>query len=368
MLWNMERVQRRGTWTIVRLPVGPSGERVPLRVHWSLLVALPWLAAQFLLPIAAGGRAPRVEAYVLALALAIGLFIGVALHELSHTAVGIRLGGAVRAITLMFLGGVSEMSRPPPTPAGEVAMAVAGPAASLAIAGASWGVARLLHGLGATALGLFAEVNLAIAVFNLVPAFPLDGGRVLRGLLALRLGEARATHAAVAVGRVLAVVLGALGVLAGNPFLVLIAVLVFFAGPMEERATTFAARLDRVPVWRLMEPYAATLPPNASVAEAWARLAAGPGTIFVEREGRVVGQVRAEDAQAVPYVYRARTPVESVMAPLPAPVAPADSAGLAARRMTELSVDELPVVEAGHLAGLLRRATLERFAAAQPVA
>jgi Zn-dependent protease len=361
----VRREASRGTFTLLRLPVGQGRALVPLRIHWTLLLAIPYLAAAFLVQFGTashGAIAPR-EGYALGVALALSLFLAVFLHELCHTVVGVRLGAAVRAITLMFLGGVSEMSTPPSTAAGEVAMAAAGPAASLAIAAVAWGLGRTTHGLPQVFLLLFAQLNLVIGIFNLLPAFPLDGGRVLRGLLALRLGTERATRVAARIGQVLAVLLGMVGLFFGGLLLTLIAVFIFVSATAESRATILETRLRRVPVGALMEPPTATVSDEATVEEAAARLGRlRGGALLVEHEGNVVGEVQLARVRAVPYAYRSRTPVHAIMVEPPAAIAPDAPASEALRRMREQSVEELPVVEDRRLIGVVRLAEMDRWA------
>lgn len=358
----------RGSLTIARLPLG-GGARVPLRVHWTMLLAIPWFAFAFLgrISSAQAGLPPATE-WLLAVLLAVALFAGIALHELSHTAVGRPLGAEVREITLMFLGGVSQMSRGPRTPRGEILMAAAGPAASMLLAAASWAVSLPLagHGLAGWMLSIFAQVNLTIGVFNLLPAYPLDGGRILRGSLALRLGARRATRVATVIGKGMAVVLAVVGVLIGAPILAVLAVFVFFGAEAESRAELMEQRLGDARVSEVMDPFVAAVPATASVDEAALHMRGGRRAVLVEEEGRVVGQVTAARLRAVPYPYRLQLAVASIMDEPPAPVGPDDTLSVAFHRMTDQQLEELPVVDHGHLAGVLRLSELARWAERRP--
>ncbi len=349
---------RRGAFTV------GSVRGVPIRVHWTLLLALPYLALAFVAQLSRGGERPLApaEAWVLGLALAIALFAGVALHELGHTLLGMRLGARVRGITLLFLGGVSEMSRAPSTAGREVAMAIAGPATSLALAAVAYGVEQLLHGMPARVVGTFAGVNLAIAVFNLLPAFPLDGGRVLRGALVRPLGRARATRVAAGVGRVMALLLAIGGLLAGNLILVVIAGFVYFGAGAEEAATRVEARLAGVRVADVADPTVAAVDVHASAQEAAAAMAARrQPVLLVLRNGHVVGQLPADRLRALPIGYRAHTPVAQLMIATPAAAQPDEPATAALRRMADLGLEVLPVLEGERLIGVLRRDEVMRF-------
>ena len=205
-----------------------------VRVHYTFLLLLAWLAAVFWLqqgPIAALDG-------VLFIIL---LFACVVLHEFGHIIAARRYGIETRDVTLLPIGGVAALDRMPEKPSQEIVVALAGPAVNFAIVG----ILMLLFGaqlnllapqvsdvLGANLASRLASVNLALAVFNLIPAFPMDGGRVLRALLGFTMSYQSATQVAARVGQGLAIVLGFLG-LFGNPLLVLIAIFIFLAAGAE---------------------------------------------------------------------------------------------------------------------------------------
>jgi Zn-dependent protease len=188
----------------------------PVRVNLSFLIMLGVVAVWF------GG----MEGVAVVL-MAAG---SVLLHELGHAFVARRLGVPVAGIELHFFGGAAQMSDMPRSPADEIAVAAAGPAVSFALAGVGYGLAGLT---GLPALGLFGSVNLLLALFNLLPAFPSDGGRILRAWLARRRGLVAATELAVKVGRVVCVALVVLGLLIGSLQLVLVAGVLWLMGSAE---------------------------------------------------------------------------------------------------------------------------------------
>jgi Zn-dependent protease len=167
------------------------------------------------------------------LLVALLAFGSVLLHELGHAVMARRLGVRVASIELHFFGGAAKMADLPPSPGHEIAIAAAGPAVSFALAGFGHALAAMtgLHGMA-----IFGWVNLLLGAFNLVPAFPTDGGRILRALLARRRGLLGATDLAVKVGRVLCVALGVLGLWAGIYHLILIAVVLWMMGSAERLA------------------------------------------------------------------------------------------------------------------------------------
>jgi Zn-dependent protease len=156
----------------------------------------------------------------------------VLLHELGHSLMARHLGIPVAGIELHFFGGAAQMGMPR-SPGDEIAVAAAGPAVSFALAGLGHGLAALT---GVQALALFGWVNLLLAVFNLLPAFPSDGGRILRAWLAGRRGMVAATELAVKIGRVVCVALGVAGLLLPSLQMILVAIVLWLMGSAERRA------------------------------------------------------------------------------------------------------------------------------------
>ncbi|MDV3258130.1 MAG: site-2 protease family protein [Sphingomonas sp.] len=205
-----------------------------VKIHWTFLLFLAWIV---LAANAAGGAAAALSAglfFVL-------LFASVLLHEFGHIFVARRFGVRTPSVVLLPIGGVAQMERIPEEPRQELAIALAGPAVNLVIGGALvlalGGLpphpAMDLGNLGQAFWTHLAFANLALALFNLLPAFPMDGGRALRAVLSARLGYARGTRAAAATGQVLAVLFGLFGIASGNVILTLIALFVFFAAGAE---------------------------------------------------------------------------------------------------------------------------------------
>ncbi|MEW5962915.1 MAG: site-2 protease family protein [Pseudomonadota bacterium] len=205
-----------------------------VRIHPTFFLLLAWIAAIHWMK---GGPQEAVAGVVF---IAI-LFLCVVLHEFGHIFMARRFGIKTPDVTLLPIGGVAALERMPEKPGEEIAVALAGPAVNLVIAALLIAIAGLptdAEALVRAAEGeaslvqRVAVANIALFAFNLIPAFPMDGGRVLRALLAIPMGFTRATRAAAVVGQGLAIVLGFLG-LFGNPFLILIAVFIFFAASGE---------------------------------------------------------------------------------------------------------------------------------------
>lgn len=201
-------------------------------LHWSF-----WLLPAWILLSAGGSPAGAVGSVLFVFAI----FGCVVLHELGHALMARHYGIGTRDITLYPIGGVANLERMPRRPSQELAIALAGPAVNVVIAGVLFSI-LLVAGIGAQGLmfsvvgGSFLvsllAVNIALVVFNMLPAFPMDGGRVLRAFLAMRVPYLRATEIAVRVGQGVAIVLGLLGLLTGGTLL-FVALFVFLAAQAE---------------------------------------------------------------------------------------------------------------------------------------
>lgn len=214
-------------------------------VHWTFLLLIAWLVGVHLIgsPTAAAGWAGAARELVFVLLI----FVCIALHELGHALAAKRYGIATRDITLLPIGGIARLTRMPDRPWEEFVVAIAGPAVNVAIALvlgavllASTPFATLIPDGAAGAywasqslLARVALANVALVIFNLLPAFPMDGGRVLRAMLAAATDRDRATRIAAAVGQVMALVFAMGGVFLGQPLLFLVAIFVFFGAQAE---------------------------------------------------------------------------------------------------------------------------------------
>jgi Zn-dependent protease len=249
---------------------------IPIRIHVSFLFVLPLLAFGFARAFQAAAELAGVppsfvtgRPWLWGLGVALALFVSVLVHELAHALYAVATGGRVRGITLLMIGGVSEIAEAPKGPRREGIMAFVGPVVSLALGALFF----LLHLAAARAsfslrFALFhvAMLNTFLGLFNLLPAFPMDGGRILRALLTPRLGIVRATGVAARVGQVFAVLFGIWGFLSWNMFLVLIAFFVFSGAQAETRAVVVKALLGDLHVRDVMrsQPPMATIAPEAS--------------------------------------------------------------------------------------------------------
>jgi stage IV sporulation protein FB len=226
-------------------------------------------------------------------------------HEFGHIFTARYFGVATPTVTLLPIGGVAQLERIPEKPSEEFLVAIAGPLVNVAIAivlvvffGASLDARNLTSMDNSTVhmLDRLAVVNVFLVVFNMIPAFPMDGGRVLRALLATRLGHVRATEIAASIGQVVAFGLGFLG-LFGNPLLIFIAIFVYLAAASEAQLVAIRAMSRDVPVNAAMMTQIARLSPDAHIDEAMTTLLQTSQSEFpvVDADGRLAGVLSRAD-------------------------------------------------------------------------
>lgn len=351
-----------------------TGSSLPkLRLHWSVLLVaalIVWGLANGVLPAEAPGFSPG-SYWFGAVAVAIAFFASLVVHELAHSVVARRHGQQVRAIRLWALGGVAELEGDATSPGAEFRMAVVGPLASLAIAGALGALDWAFAAAGGTrllvaSLGWLAGANALLAVFNLLPAFPLDGGRVLRATLWWILRDRRrATAWAAGAGRVLGAGMVGLG-LAGLAFfgmgwsgiwLAVIGTFVFIAAGAQAQAAETDRALGSLTVREVARPVV-TAPADLSldrVVEEWIRPYRLPLCPLVDWTGRVTGVVTMDSIREVPASAWPFTPAQRVALPVAAVVTcqTGEAVSAVARRLSASSVGGALVFEGYRLFGLL---------------
>ena len=344
---------------------------IPIRVHYSFLLILPFLAYQFgLLFRSAASHAdvPREmlggNPFIWGLGLALALFGSVLVHELAHSLYALKKGGRVQDITLLMIGGVSNISTPPKTTRQEAVMALVGPLTSLFLAAVFYVANRVVAGLDSFdlqfALFYLAEMNLFLGLFNLLPAFPMDGGRVARALLAERYGVLRATQIAAGLGKAFAVLFGIIGLFSFNLILIIIAFFIFLGAEGESRSVLIKAMLGHVRVRDLMSPSYGFVSPAQSVYDAAEQMLRDRRLAFpVGENGRVVGLLTESAVEKVPPNERRLTPVGKVMQNVDT-VGSDDDLGRALQLMGASDVAILPVVQDGAMIGILQRSDVMR--------
>ncbi|MGZ3419865.1 MAG: site-2 protease family protein [Polyangiales bacterium] len=332
---------------------------VPVRLHWTFFLALPWIALSMSRRFD-GVETPSIPPILWGAILALLLFGSVFLHELGHVFVARAQGAKVSGITLMLLGGVSQVDHVSEAPRAEAKMAIAGPMVSFAIALVAYALS-LMFVVSDVHYGLrsLAQMNLAIGIFNLVPAFPLDGGRVLRSLLEPRRGKPAATRIAAVVGRTLAIVLGALAVLSGNLILGLIAIFVWAGAGAEAAFEEMRSELAHVRVGDIARGVPVVFAEDLIEHAASMMLSGRLGALLVRRADGAVGVVTVRAIGDVPFDMR-RTQTIGSIARFDVPTV--DATTNVAQVLEPLArVSALPVVHRGALAGVLERAAIAQW-------
>jgi Zn-dependent protease/predicted transcriptional regulator len=335
---------------------------------------------------------------LVALVAALLFFASVLLHELAHSFVARRFGVPVRSITLFLFGGVSNIEREPPSPKAEFWTAVVGPLTSivlgvvlLAIGSAvtrtssafvndpSAGLAAL--GPVETILMWLGPINILVGVFNLIPGFPLDGGRLLRSAIWASTRDLHvATRWAAAVGQAIGWALVFLGIAmafgAHVPFfgggfvsglwLAFIGWFLSSAAAASWRSQLMHEALEGLTVARLMRPAARPVPASVDVTtfvHEWLMRSDDHAFPVVDETGRVIGLVTMRDVRVVPRDAWANVPVARVMTPFDRLVTTSPREGLAEamEKMTRASVNQLPVFDGGGLVGMLHRGDIARW-------
>ena len=239
-------------------------------MHVTMLVLLIWIASSYMLSGAGFGVTG------LGLLLVATIFVIIVVHELGHALVARRYGIKTRDIMLLPIGGIASLERMPDKPQQELAVAIVGPLINLVLAGiiylgivATDGTTRMSEAttIGGAIATQLMWINIGLAVFNMLPAFPMDGGRVLRALLAMRMGHERATDIAARLGKVFAVAIAIAG-LFYNPLLLLIAFVVWSGASQERALVQLKTAITGVPVSAAMLRRVESVTPEQPLEEA----------------------------------------------------------------------------------------------------
>jgi len=352
---------------------------IPVRIHytlWLVFILIAWSLAHGYMPRQYPGLS-TLTYWEIGIASAIILFASVLVHELSHSYVAKKHGLPIARITLFFFGGVSEMTEEPQDPKLEIKMAAAGPLMSLLIGGILGGAWYLCDITRASVpltaiLGYGALINAILAVFNLVPAFPLDGGRVFRGSLWKRSGNLiRATKTATRISEAvsLLMMLGGFVLIIVGDFVdgIWIVVLGWFIKSGAEtslRQTLIGETLGGVTVGDIMTKNVLTISPDLTVEQLVSDyfLVNRHGGYPVVRDGKILGIVTLQSVRAIPKDMRISSNVEQAMSHGEAMVSVKSnlSALDAMHKMARERVGRLLVVEDGQLAGIVTRGDLMR--------
>lgn len=344
---------------------------IDIKLHFTFPIILIFAAVQF------GMMTGQVSGALFGVVAISILFFLVTLHELGHSFAAQHYGIPVTQIVLSPIGGVAQLREMPDEPVQELVIAAAGPAVNLIIAAF---MAILIPFLGVNLANpltilsgesgfglevLFSYVfvyNIFLALFNLIPAFPMDGGRILRALLATRLDYVKATDLAANIGRIMAVLMGIYALLNGAIFLAFIAFFVFNAAGQEAYLVRYRKSLDGYTVEQVYSPAAYSLSPSNTIRQASDMMVLGRQNSFaVVDDDTLRGFVDESEIVPAMHLKAPYTEVREIMRQDIDPVVPHDTLLMARSRMDELRLDALPVVMAGKYVGLLNRSQIDRL-------
>jgi Zn-dependent protease/CBS domain-containing protein len=333
-----------------------------IRIHVTFLLFLIWIFA-------AGWASAGVEDAVNSLIFMVLLFACVLAHEFGHIFTARAFGVATPDVTLLPIGGVARLERIPEKPSQEFLVAIAGPMVNVVIAIVLIAVApthlsaehfAAMESPKVSMIDRLAEINLFLAIFNMIPAFPMDGGRVLRALLAIKLGHVRATEIAAMIGQWAAFGLGFLG-LFYNPLLIFIAIFVYLAAASEAQVVSLRAMSRDVPVTAAMMTQFAALTPDEHIDAAVQTLLSTSQNVFPVVDGgqRLIGVVgRGEIIRALRELGPT-APVSAVMVKDVPTIERSHRLEEAFRLLQEKSVPAVGVVDiTGRLVGLVTSETI----------
>lgn len=356
--------------TNYRLPFDILG--IPIKLNISFLIFLPVLAwvigrqIDVYIEILGLGIDPTVisqgtNAFLVGLFAAISLFVGVTIHELGHSIFALRYGVKIESITLYVLGGVAQLEEVPTRPGEEAKMALAGPVTSFILGGIFWLLLTVLdpgQAVPRFLLGFLFYVNLAVGIFNLIPAFPLDGGRILRSLLSLKTSHFKATEISTRISKFLAVAMGIYGLLVFNIFLIVIAFFIYFGVTSEFQEMVLDKALEGLRTRDLMSKEVITVEPDTPISELKELMMKKHHLGYpVVEDGEIMGIVTLEDMKKTD---NPDEPVETILTPKVITIDKDASASEAFHKMNQKGgLGRLVVIgESGQMVGIITRTDL----------
>ena len=353
---------------------------IPVLLHWSFLLIIPFFAwiigSQILLTaelieqtfniainktLIISGYTP----YILGTIVALGLFLGVFIHEMAHSVLAKGKGIKINSITLLIFGGISSMEEQTPDPRVELPMALVGPLTSLAVGIICIGIMYLgdavIQNLPAAGVfvfifGYLGLLNVFLFAFNLLPAFPMDGGRVLRAWLARGMPLNRATRIAADVGKVFAVLFGLLGIFLLSPILILIAFFIYIGATQESTAMKYTFLLKDVTVGDIMARNVLVAPQGMPVREVIDLMYSTKHLGFpVEERGQIMGMITLADVHKLAPLDREALQVRDIMTRGVISLPPSAPVIDALRIMSGSNIGRIPIMEGSQLVGIVTR-------------
>ena len=352
---------------------------IPILIHYTFILVIPlfaWIIGSqialtagmlneiFLVPVDTTLLTDGYVPYLVGIIVALGLFAGVLVHELAHSLVARYKGIRINSITLMIFGGIASMEEGVPDPKAELPMALVGPITSLVVglicSGIVYAVPAVISnpasaGIGVFVFGYLGVLNIILCAFNLLPAFPMDGGRVLRAWLATRMPLYRATKIAADIGKGFAIIFGIIG-LFFNPFLILIALFIYIGASSESTAVKYSYLLQNVTVGDMMSSPVTTVPPTLPVRDVITMMYSSKhlGFPVIERD-TLIGMVTLADVNRMASIDRDAMQVRDIMTRDPVTLPPSAPVIDALKIMSARNFGRIPVVHEGKILGIVTR-------------
>ncbi len=353
---------------------------IPILIHFTFILIIPifaWiigsqigsttelLGSIYSVPIDTTFITTGFMPYILGTVVALGLFAGVLIHELAHSLVARRNGIKINSITLLIFGGVAMMEEGIPNPRSELPMAIVGPVASLIVGLVSSGLLYVTPlfitdpptaGVFIFLFGYLGVLNIILFAFNLLPAFPMDGGRVLRAWLAQRMPLPRATKIAADIGKGFAVFFAVIGILDLNPLLLLIAFFIYIGAGQETVAVRYSVLLRDIHAGSIMSKPVISVPPALPVTRVIEMMYATKHLGFpVVEHNMLIGMVTVADVQRGSPIDRDAMQVRDVMTRGIVAVTPETPVTDVLRIMSAKDIGRVVVVENDALVGIVTR-------------
>ena len=353
---------------------------IPILIHFTFLLIIPlfaWIIASqitttteliqgiYHVPIDTSLITAGLMPYVLGTIVSFGLFGGVLVHELAHSLIAKRNGIGINSITLLIFGGIASMEDRIPDPMVELPMALVGPLTSLLVGMLCSGLVYIVPSVIADpavagvlifVFGYLGILNIILFAFNLLPAFPMDGGRVLRAWLAKRMPLHRATRIAADIGKGFAVVFGLVGIIFLSPMLLLIAFFIYIGASQETTSVKYSVLLQDIRVGNIMSSPVVTVAPALPVTRVIEMMYATKHLGFpVVDHDVLMGMVTVADVHQMPSIDRDAKQVRDVMRRGVIAVAPETPVVDVLRIMGAKDIGRVLVVDKDRLVGIVTR-------------
>jgi Zn-dependent protease len=353
---------------------------IPILIHVTFLLIIPlfaWIIASqittttdliremYEVPVDTSLITAGYMPYVLGTVVSFGLFAGVLIHELAHSLIARRNGIRINSITLLIFGGIASMEEGLPDPKAELPMALVGPVASLVVGLLCSGFVYItpaitsdpgVAGVLSFVFGYLGILNIILFAFNLLPAFPMDGGRVLRAWLAKRIPLHRATRIAADIGKGFAILFALIGIVFFSPVLLLIALFIYIGASQETVAVRYSVLLQDIRIGSIMSSPVMTVAPTLPLPKVIEMMYATKHLGFpVTERDALVGMVTVADVQRMSPIDRDAMQVRDVMNRGVIAVTPETPVVDVLRIMGAKDIGRVPVVEKEKLVGIVTR-------------